>query len=163
LAATKANLPTETAIEIIESCAKRGYRFDVVLYKKWDGSTYINPKEADDGMYKDLPNRFPSVLSLDYVEDQGHYEDYDNLFAMSLLYNMGRYSIVLDGISRQLRIEARKEPDPYPVAKEKARQSAREDKKHVLRRVIFRAWGIKLDGQVDNTKLYNYDGPDSRD
>jgi len=64
------------------------------------------------------------VLSLDYLEDQGHYEDYDNLYAMYLLYNLGRYSIVLDGAARRLKVEARKEPDAYEVAKKKARESA---------------------------------------
>lgn len=150
--ATKANLPMETALEIVKNCAERGYNFDVVLYRKWDGSTYINPQEEGKQMYKDLPNRFPSVLSLDYLEDQGHYEDYDNLYAMYLLYNLGRYSVVLDGATRQLKIKARKEPDTYKLAKKKAHESAIEDKKHFLRRIIFRAWGIKLGGKVDNTE-----------
>jgi hypothetical protein len=163
VSATNANLPTETALEIVKICAKRGYRFDVVLYKKWDGSTYVNPRDEDDRMYKDLPNRFPSVLSLDYLEEQGRYEDYDNLYAMYLFYNLGRYSIVLDGATRQLTVEARKEPDAYEPAKKKAHESATRDKKHRLRRVVFRAWGIKLDGEVDNTTLYDYDGLNSKD
>ena len=144
-------------------CAERGYRFDVVLYKKWDGSTYVNPQDEDDRMYKELPNRFPSVLSLDYLEEQGRYEDYDNLYAMYLFYNLGRYSIVLDGATRQLKVEARKEPDAYEAAKAKAQESATRDKKHRLRRVVFRAWGMKLDGEVDNTALYDYDGLNSED
>jgi hypothetical protein len=161
--ATKANVPTDTAMKIVKSCAKRGYRLDVVLYQKWDGSTYVEPHDEDSRMYKDLPNRFPSVLSLDYREDQGHYEDYDNLYAMYLLYNLGRYSIVLDGTTRQLKIEARKEPDAYEAAKKKARESAMKDKKHFLRRLIVRTWGIKLDGKVDNPKLYDHDNLKSRD
>jgi hypothetical protein len=158
VSATKANLPTETALEIVKRCAKRNYRFDVVLYKKWDGSTYINPQDEGGKMYKDLPNRFPSVFSLDYREDQGHYEDYDNLYAMYLLYNLGRYSIVLDGVTQRMKVEAYKEPDTYEMAKKKAHEAAAKDKKHLLRRLIIRAWGIKLDGKVDNTKLYDYDG-----
>jgi hypothetical protein len=163
MSAIKANLPTETAMEIVKSCAGRGYRFDVVLYKKWDGSTYINPQDEGGHMYKDLPNRFPSVLSLDYLEGQGHYEDYDNLYAMYLLYNLGRYSIVLDGETKHLKVEARKEPDTYELAKMKARKSAKEDQKHLLRRMVFRAWGVKLGSEVDNSKLYDYDGLGSRD
>ncbi|MHC1741555.1 MAG: hypothetical protein AB9873_00825 [Syntrophobacteraceae bacterium] len=155
VSATKANVPTETALSIVKSCAKRGYRVDVVLYKKWDGSTYINPRDEGGIMYKDLPNRFPSVLSLDYREEQGSYEDYDNLYAMYLLYNLGRYSIVLDGVTRQLKVEAEKAPDSYEAAKRKAREAAKRDKKHLLRRLIFRTWGIKLDGKVDNTKIFN--------
>jgi hypothetical protein len=163
VSATKANLPTETALNIMKCCAKRGYSFDAVLYKKWEGSTYINPREQDNVMYEDLPNRFPSVLSLDYLEDQGHYEDYDNLYAMYLLYNLGRCSIVLDGATRKLAVEAQKIPDTYEAAKQKARESAVKDKKGFPRRLIFRSWGIKLGGKVENSKLYDYDGPDSRD
>jgi hypothetical protein len=131
----------------------------VVLYKKWNGSTYVDPREVGGKMYKDLPNRFPSLLSLDYLENQGSYEDYDNLFAMYLMYYLGRYSIVVDGETRRLEVEAKKEPDGYAIAKTKADQSARKDKKHLLRRLIFRAWGVKLDAGVDNTHLY--DTPDA--
>ncbi len=147
VSATKANLPMETALEIVKICAERGYSFDVVLYKKWAGSTYINPQDEDNQMYKDLPNRFPSVLSLDYLEDQGYYEDYDNLYAMYLLYYLGRYSIVLDGAARKLMVEAQKEPDTYEIAKKKAHETATKDKKHLLRRLV-RVWGIKLGGKA---------------
>jgi hypothetical protein len=153
--ATKVNLPTEMALQLVKVLAGRGCTFDVVLYKKWAGSTYVNPREDTGIMYKDLPNRFPSVLSLDYLENQGSYEDYDNLFAMYLLYYMGRYSIVLDGETRRLEVEAKKEPDGYAMASYKADQSAQKDKKHLLRRLIFRAWGMKLDSGVDNTHLYD--------
>ncbi len=154
MSAVRANVPTRTALTIVKSCAKRGYRLDVVLYKKWDGSTYINPQDEGGIMYKDLPNRFPSVLSLDYLEEQGSYEDYDNLYAMYLLYNLGRYSIALDGGTRRLTVEGQKEPDGYEAARREARKAARKDKKHLLRRLIFRTWGIKLDGKVDNTKVF---------
>ena len=162
ISATKANLPTDIALKILKSCASRGYRFDAVLYKKWEGSTYVNPQDEDGLMYKDLPNRFPSVFSLDYLEDQGHYEDYDNLYAMYLLYNLGRYSIVLDNATRRLKIEAQKEPDPFTLARKNARRSALKDKKHALRRVIFRAWGIKLDGKTDNTSILDSENQSSR-
>ena len=155
--ALTANLPTGTAMNIMACCAKRGYDFDVVLYKKWGGSTYINPHDEEQRPYKDIPNRFPSVFSLDYKSDQGHYEDYDNLFAMYTLYNLGRYSIALNGDTRKLFVEAQKEPDAYDAAVEKADQSAVHDKKHLLRRLVFRAWGIKLGEDADNTHLYDYD------
>jgi hypothetical protein len=150
VSAARAHLPAETALEILKSCAGRGYGLDVVLYKKWDHSTYINPQDDDNRMYKDLPNRFPSALSVDYLEDEGHYEDYDNLYAMYLLYNLCRYSVILDGATRRLKVEASKAPDTYELATKKARRSAMEDKKHVLRRLVFRAWGIKLGGKLDN-------------
>ncbi len=154
ISATKANLPTEMAVQLIKILAARNCTFDVVLYKKWVGSTYIDPLEGSGKMYKDLPNRFPSVLSLDYMENQGSYEDYHNLFAMYLLYYLGKYSIVLNGETRRLEVEMEKEPDSYATAINKADQAARKDKKHLLRRLVFRAWGIKLDGGVDNTHLY---------
>jgi hypothetical protein len=157
---TKANLPTEMAMQLIETLAKRNCTFDVVLYKKWESSTYVDPLDGSGVMYKDLPNRFPSVLSLDYMENQGSYEDYDNLFAMYLLYNLGRYSIVLNGETRRLEIEHKKEPDGYAKARLKAEESARKDKKHLLRRLLFRAWGIKLDSGVDNTPLYEGEIPE---
>jgi hypothetical protein len=157
--ATKANLPTEMAMQLIETFAERNCTFDVVLYKKWVGSTYVDPLEGSGMMYKDLPNRFPSVLSLDYMENQGSYEDYHNLFAMYLLYYLGRYSIVLNGETRRLEIEHKKEPDGYATARSKADESAEKDKKHFLRRLVFRAWGIKLDSGVDNTPLYEGEIP----
>jgi hypothetical protein len=159
ISATKANLPTEMAMEIIKTLAELNCTFDVVLYKKWVGSTYVDPLEDSGKMFKDLPNRFPSVLSLDYFENQGSYEDYDNLFAMYLLYYLGRYSIVLNGETHRLEIEHKKEPDCYATACFKADESARKDKKHFLRRLVFRAWGIKLDSGVDNTHLYEGEIP----
>ncbi|MHC1727261.1 MAG: hypothetical protein AB9866_14845 [Syntrophobacteraceae bacterium] len=160
ISATKANLPTEMAMDLIKILAKRNCTFDVVLYKKWVGSTYVDPLEESGMMYRDLPNRFPSVLSLDYRENQGSYEDYHNLFAMYLLYNLGRYSIVLNGETRRLEIEHKKEPDSYATALLKADESATKDKKHFLRRLVFRAWGIKLDSGVDNTHLYGGELPE---
>jgi hypothetical protein len=158
ISATKVNVPTEMAMKLIKILAEHHCTFDVVLYKKWNGSTYIDPLEGSGKMFRDLPNRFPSVLSTDYLENQGSYEDYDNLFAMYLLYYMGRYSIVLNGENRRLEIEAKKEPDGYATATHKADESAGRDKKHMLRRLIFRAWGIKLEPGVDNTHLYEYHG-----
>jgi len=157
---SKANLPTEMALQLITCLAARNCAFDVVLYKKWTESTYVDTLDGTGRMFKDLPNRFPSVLSLDYLENQGSYEDYDNLFAMYLLYYMGRYSIVLNGETRRLEIEEQKEPDSYLTAKEKAHHSAMTDKKNVLRRLLFRSWGLKLGPETSNTHLYEYGGTD---
>jgi hypothetical protein len=82
---------------------------------------------------------------------------------MYLLYNLCKYSIVLDDAARRLKIEATRQPDRYEVAKEKAHKSAMKDKKHVLRRVVFRAWGIKLGGKVDNReRMRQQDQPAAR-
>ncbi len=89
VAAARANVPTEMAMKLISEWGKRGYAMDVVLYKKYGGSTYVDPLEEEKVAFKDLPNRFPSVLSLDFRREQGAYKDFDNLFAMYLLYNLG--------------------------------------------------------------------------
>lgn len=157
ISALTANIPTEMAMNLVKEFGRRGYGMDVVLYKKYAASTYTDPHEEAAPFFKDLPNRFPSVLSLDYREDQGQYEDYDNLYAMYLLYNMGKYSIILDPATKLLTVEAAKAPLPYEEASAKANTSAKHDKKNLLRRVLFRAWGVKLGGATDNTGLYDYD------
>ncbi len=77
--------------------------------------------------FKDLPNRFPSVLSRDFRKEQGQYQDFDNLYAMYLLYNMGKYSVRVNGETRLLEIEKSKSPMAYAEAAELAAQSARSD------------------------------------
>ena len=81
-----------------------------------------------------LPNRFPSVLSLDFRKEQGHYVDFENLFAMYVLYNMGRYSVGLNGETKLLEIEKAKRPMAYPEAAKLATKSAQSDRKNFLRR-----------------------------
>ena len=87
LAALRSNIPTEMAMKLVEAWNKRGYGMDVVLYKKYAGSSYVDPHEEEKISFGDLPNRFPSVLSRDFRREAGAYEDYDNLYAMYLLYN----------------------------------------------------------------------------
>ena len=82
VAAANANIPTEMAMKLLKEWAARGYGLDVVLYKKYGGSTYVDPHETEKVAFKDLPNRFPSVLSRDFRREQGQYQDVDNLFAM---------------------------------------------------------------------------------
>jgi hypothetical protein len=152
--ALKANIPTETALAIMAAAQARGRTMEVLLYKKYPHSTYVNPKDEGGTMYQDLPNRFPSVLSTDYRMDQGRYEDYDNLYAMQLLYNLGRHAIVLDPASGELAFERSKEPMGYAQAAREADQRASADSKLLLRRILFRAWGIRLGDGVDNDPLY---------
>ena len=77
--ALNANLPTEMALKLLREWDARGYRMDAVLYKKYPGSTYADPHDDPPVPFKDLPNRFPSVLSLDFRKEEGQYRDYDNL------------------------------------------------------------------------------------
>ena len=75
VAAANANIPTEMAMKLVKAWDARGYGLDVVLYKKYVGSTYVDPHENEKVAFKDLPNRFPSVLSRDFRREQGQYED----------------------------------------------------------------------------------------
>jgi hypothetical protein len=143
-AALNANIPTEMAMKLIREWDARGYRMDVVLYQKYPFSTYVDPHEEDKIAFKDLPNRFPSVLSLDFTKEQGQYQDVDNLFAMYLLYNMGRYSIRVNDQTKLLEIQASKDPMPYPEAARLAGQSARADADNFRHRSVFRPKGTPI-------------------
>ncbi len=59
-------------------------------------------------MFRDLPDRFPSVLSRDFRREQGQYEDPDNLFALYLLYNLGRYRVRIDEQTLRLELSSAK-------------------------------------------------------
>ena len=132
--AAKANIPTEMAIKLIREWNKRGYGMDVVLYKKYGQSTYVDPHEEEKIAFKDLPNRFPSVLSRDFRREEGEYKDFDNLFAMYLFYNLAKFSVRVNGETKLLEIEKRKTPMTYPEAAELATRSARSDSDLVGRR-----------------------------
>jgi hypothetical protein len=141
VAAANANIPTEMAMKLLKEWNARGYGMDVVLYKKFEGSTYIDPHGEENVAFKDLPNRFPSVLSRDFRKEQGRYEDFDNLFAMYVLYNMGKYSVRLNDETKLLEISASKHPMTYPEAAVLATTSARSDSASFRRRLMFRPRG----------------------
>jgi hypothetical protein len=126
-AAANANIPTEMALKLMKEWNARGYAMDVVLYRKYPGSTYIDPHEEEKVMFKDLPDRFPSVLSRDFRREQGQYEDPDNLYAMYLLYNLGRYGVTVSAGTRLLAIEFEKLPLPYERAAALAAEAASAD------------------------------------
>jgi hypothetical protein len=142
--AAKANLPTEMAIKLVKEWARRGYGMDVVLYRKYGGSTYVDPDEEEKVAFKDLPNRFPSVLSRDFRSEEGEYKDFDNLFAMYLLYNMGRYSVRVNELTTQLEIEKSSSPMAYPQAVELATRSARSDSRNFRLLRLFLPMGTRI-------------------
>lgn len=154
--AAKANIPTEMAMELIKEWSRRGYGMDSVLYKKYGGSTYVDPHEENAVAFKDLPNRFPSVLSRDFNSDEGAYRDYDNLYAMYLLYNMGKYSVRVDEQTQQLVIEKDKHPMAYPEAAALAEKSAKSDSRSYRRHLRFLPEGIRPGEAPDNSHLYEY-------
>jgi len=131
VAAANANIPTEMAMKLLEAWHARGHRLDVVLYKKYAASTHVDPDE--EVAFKDLPNRFPSVLSRDFRREQGRYEDFDNLYAMYLLYNLAKYSLRVDEASRLLEIDQRKTPMAYGEAAALAKRDALADSENYFR------------------------------
>ncbi len=143
-AAVNANVPTEMAMKLVAEWHARGYRLDVVLYRKYDGSPYVDPHDDDKVAFRDLPNRFPSVLSRDFRREQGEYEDFDNLYAAYLLYNMGRYVVRVDGATQQLAIGKRKAPLAYPDAVALAARSAASDSDSFRRRMPFQTQGTVI-------------------
>ncbi len=152
VAAANANIPTEMAIKLLKAWNARGYRLDVVWYKKYDGSTYVDPHEEEKVAFKDLPNRFPSVLSSDFRKEQDHYEDVDNLFAMYLLYNLSKYRVRVNDETKLLEIDESKIPMAYTEAAEVATQSAKSDSENLRRRVPFRRQGTEIGEAIDESK-----------
>jgi hypothetical protein len=135
IAAVSANIPMEMAMKLVEQWQARRYAMDVVLYKKWPHSTWADPHDEPKLAFGMLPDRFPSVLSLDFRTDEGHYEDEDNLYAMHLLRRLGRHALSVDAATQELRIESSPTPLPYAEAAPLARSDARNESKNALRRL----------------------------
>ena len=148
VAALNANIPSEMAMELMQAWHARGYTMEVVLYRKAAGSGFVDPHDEDAVAFKDLPDRFPSVLSRDFAKEQGRYEDVDNLYAMYLLYNMARYSVRLDLQTGQLEIARSKHPMPYAQAAERAKASATADAQAIRGGSLPRVHGIAI-GEPD--------------
>jgi hypothetical protein len=149
VAAANANIPTEMAMKLLARWNERGYRLDVVWYQKYAGSTYVDPHDSEPVAFKDLPNRFPSVLSSDFRKEQDKYEDADNLFAMYLLYNLGKYGVRVNGETKLLEIAKSKVPMAYPEAAKLATQSAKSDSENFRRRVPFKTIGTLIGSGTD--------------
>lgn len=144
VAAATSNIPTEMAIKLVKEWDMLGYGLDVVLYKKYGGSTHVDPHDDEKVAFKDLPNRFPSVLSRDFRKDQGHYEDFDNLFAMYVFYNLAKFSVRVNDETKLLEIEKRKNPMAYTEAAELATRSASSDSDLFGRRQPFQPAGTAI-------------------
>lgn len=145
VAAANANIPTEMAMKLLDAWNARGYGLAVVLYRKYGGSTYVDPHDGDGVAFKDLPNRFPSVLSRDFRSEQGEYEDYDNLFAMYVLANLAKYDVRIDERTKLLGIDATRTPMPYAAAAAHAARNAAADSDDFRRRMTFRRRGAPVE------------------
>ena len=135
IAALSANIPAEMAQQLIEQWHARGYMLDVVLYKKWPHSTWADPHDEPRIAFHALPDRFPSVRSLDFRADEGEYEDEDNLYLMHLLRRLSRYALLIDAGTQQLLVVRSAATLHYAEAAQQARSAAREQSKGLLRRL----------------------------
>jgi len=135
-AAVTANIPTEMALKLMRVWHKRGYAMDVVLYRKYPGSAYVDPHDEDAIAFKDLPNRFPSVLSRDFSREADAYQDYDNLFAMYLFHYLNRYQLQIDPQSQLLQLQSLPAPFSYAEAARHARQDAKVDSQNFARQTL---------------------------
>jgi len=134
--ALNANTPSELAMQLLRAFDARGYSMDAIVYRKYAASPYVDPHAGEPVAFKDLPDRFPSAISLDFVNDAGGYQDYDNLYAIALLRNLARYEVVVDGATQALRLERTASPMPYAQASAAAAASAESDSKGFLQRLI---------------------------
>jgi hypothetical protein len=132
------------AIRLMQQWDARGYTMDVVMYRKYAGSPFVDPHEDEKIAFKDLPNRFPSVRSRDFRRDEGEYEDEDNLFAIYLLDNLNRYRVRIDDETKRLEIDAVRSPMPYAEAAALARESAGDDSRNYRQRAAFQPKGRRL-------------------
>jgi hypothetical protein len=155
VAAANANIPTEMALKLMRAWSARGYGLDAVLYRKYRQSSYVDPHDEDQVMFKDLPDRFPSVLSRDFRREQGEYEDPDNLFAMYLLFNLGRFRVGVDERSLRLELSEPKAPLPYAEAERRAADAAVADSERYLRRAKFVPRGTRVGEDAPATDRTN--------
>ena len=157
--AAQANVPTEMAMKLMRAWHARGRAMDVVFYRKYPASAFVDPLEEEKIAFKDLPNRFPSVISIDFTNEAGQYEDYDNLYAMYLLYNLGKYAVVVNADTRLLEIERAKAPMDYARAASLAESSAQADSRSFLRRLPFIPKGLRIGEPADNTRIHEPAAP----
>ena len=142
--ALNANVPTEMAMKLADAWHARGYRMDVVLYRKIPGSPWVDPHDEDKVAFKDLPDRFPSAISRDFLRDQGAYQDADNLYAMYLLEHLRRYDVVYDARTGRLGIADAREPLPFPLASARAAEEADVDSRGYRRLRPFKPQGTPI-------------------
>jgi hypothetical protein len=135
IAALSANIPTEMALKLVEQWQSRGYRLHVLLYRKWPHSPWVDPHDDPPIAFAALPDRFPSVLSLDFNADAGQYEDEDNLYAMYLLRHLGRYALQIDEATQALDLQRNPAALPYAQAERQARGAAQRERGSLLSRL----------------------------
>jgi hypothetical protein len=124
VAAFSANMPSDMMLALMQQWQARGYSMDSVLYRKWPRSAWIDPHDESKMRFAELPDRFPSVRSLDYGAEADAYADKDNLFMMSLPRLMGRYVLHIDPAGNELVLLRNPAPLPFAQAMPRARAEA---------------------------------------
>jgi hypothetical protein len=119
--------PTAAAMKLIAQWGASGHRLDAVHYRKYRGSNHFDPNEAEKSAFMYLPDRFPDVRSRQFARGHDRYRDEENLRAMYLLYNLGRYAVGVDGEKKRLAPERRLQTLPYAEAAKRAAEVARSD------------------------------------
>jgi len=143
--ALRSNTPSEMAMQLLREFDRRGYAMDVVLYRKYPASPYVDPHDEPALAFRDLPDRFPSAISLDFRNEDGAYEDYDNLYALYLLHNLRRYTVTLDPATRHLVLESRRGVLPYALAARAAARDADADSRNFVHRLLLPRHGHRVD------------------
>jgi hypothetical protein len=116
---------------------------------RFKDSAYVDPHDDEKIAFRDLPNRFPSVLSRDFRKEEAEYQDTDNLFAMYLLYNLGKYRVAVDERTKRLEIDGPRAPMPYREAAKLAAENAKADSASYRRRPAFRPRGRRIGDVAD--------------
>jgi hypothetical protein len=153
VAAANANIPAEMAMKLVREWHARGYGLDVVLYRKYPASPYVDPGAVGQVPFKDLPNRFPSVLSRDFRSGEGEYHDYDNLYAGYLLFNLARYRVSMDAATGRLAIDRTRDPLPYAEAARRAAEGAKADSTAFRLTARIKRKGTSIEAE-DNPRLF---------
>ena len=154
-----AHTPTSTTLQILEVLAERGVKMDAILYRRNEESTFMNDDPAIP--FHQLPNRFPSVKSLDFFNGSTQFEDWDNLYAMNLFYQLGSAAFSLPDQAHGVILEKEKPALSYEEARQVEKDQADNDSKNLLRRLI-RAMGLKLTKDNDTLGMYDPDAEESQ-
>jgi hypothetical protein len=99
---------------------------------------YVDPHDEEKSRVQGPSQPLSLGLSRDFRRDQGEYKDYDNLFAMYLLYNLGKYKRARERGDEAPRNRQRgKLPLQYTQAAELPERSAKSDSHDFQRGVPF--------------------------
>ena len=151
VAAANANIPTEMAMKLLEEWNARGYGLDVVCTRSTRARpTWIHTKRR---RWRSRTCRTGFLPSCRATSGRSRVitRTFDNLFAMYLLYNLGKYSVRVNDETKLLEIDKSKIPMAYPEAAELAARSAKSDSENFRRRVPFRRRGTEIGDPTDES------------